>query len=98
HRALPAFPTRRSSDLAVEQGAGRAGHGLGLHPEREVRGRDLALERAFREPVLQRAAAARRSTTAFTARVTSDSMARMVAAANAPDRKSTRLNSSHVKI
>src|SRR5690606_39432583 len=97
HLAPPSFPTRRSSDLGAERDAAAAADGVPPHLRR------LAARRLLHRPY----ARARR----VPARVALDralepgagnGLPRLAAllpqASRGRDRKSTRLNSSHVKI
>src|SRR5204863_9992722 len=88
HRNLPSFPTRRSSDLLDHHE---------VRPDRAgpaVTHRAQALERTTRQHDYHHARR-RPGATARTARAASRSAPR---GSQATDRKSTRLNSSHVEI
>src|SRR5690606_41768217 len=82
-------PTRRSSDLAweTEETAGREGWAAELAAAREALEAELASRRAEAE---QEVAQLRHAAATETGKLRAD--------ADREDRKSTRLNSSHVKI
>src|SRR5690606_40443464 len=92
--ALAAVPTRRSSDLARKQrelpGRGALQAQVRAVLSRRIRGRDLPARGA----VLQGARQPRVACRAASGGLSQAARARRVP----PDRKSTRLNSSHVKI
>src|SRR5690606_40937504 len=86
---LPSFPTRRSSDLHVEEPRAEPLAGLALEDEPAGRAGRRHLEPATEEPT----AAAHR-----TATHQPPAQHRRALGRPGQDRKSTRLNSSHVKI
>src|SRR5690606_41909399 len=86
-RDLPSFPTRRSSDLGVLELGGR------VRVERAQAGEQLG-DLARRQLAPARGARLRHGAH----RRRSRAFANARASASATDRKSTRLNSSHVKI
>src|SRR5690606_41859914 len=98
HRALHSFPTRRSSDLAAEH---ETLHFLGFFPGLELAG-DFRLAQFTRQ--LWVAKRGDQALTYFIILVTAIQAAEpdfavfVRAVIQVQDRKSTRLNSSHVKI
>src|SRR5690606_40838092 len=95
HRPLPAFPTRRSSDLAANVG-GQPGHSAaadqhtlsGLGARRDLDVDVVAIQGLELDGGAERGGGHRER----------HRTVQVVAAPGEEDRKSTRLNSSHVKI
>src|SRR5690606_41853673 len=85
HRELHSFPTRRSSDLGNQgdAGKGRAAHELGPGQQHDRPAREIGVDRVGFEAGL--------------AGIDDERKIVRVASDQGVDRKSTRLNSSHVK-